>query len=68
MVAAILDFKMAASVAKAQTCFSVGSVAHRKVILVALPRFLGMTYRMEVLLMTSHGRHIEFQDGRRLSA
>ena len=43
---------------------NLGSTQHARVIQVANPMFLAMANQLMALNMTSHGRHIDFQDGR----
>jgi hypothetical protein len=46
-------------------CHNFGSIADTNIIQVAIPRFLGPANKMVPSAMTSHGRHIGFQDGHR---
>jgi predicted alpha/beta-fold hydrolase len=44
-------------------CNNFGSITDTNIIQVAIPRFLGPANQMVPLAMTSHGRHVGFQDG-----
>jgi hypothetical protein len=66
-VAAILDFNMAAITDRAQNdvfYHNFGSTTDTNIMQVAKPRCLGPANQMVPSAMTSHGRHIGFQDGR----
>jgi hypothetical protein len=66
-VAAILDFNMATITNRAQNYVfyhNFGSTTYTNIMQVAIPRFLGPANQMVPSVMTSHGHHIGFQDGR----
>jgi hypothetical protein len=66
-VAAILDFNMTAITNRAQNevfYHNFGSTTDTNIVQVAIPRFLGPANQMVPSAMTSHDRHIGFQDGR----
>jgi predicted alpha/beta-fold hydrolase len=65
-VAANLDFNMAAITNRAQNdvfYHNFGSTTDTNIIQVDIPRFLGPANQMVPSAITSHGRHIGFQDG-----
>jgi hypothetical protein len=66
-VAAILDFNMATITIRAQNevfYHNFGSTTDTNIIHVDIPRFLDPANQMMPSAMTSHDRHIGFQDGR----